>query len=462
MEKISSGIKGLDAIMDGGLPKGKTTYAIGQAGCGKTMLAMQFLYSGAESKEAGLFISFEETKEDLIDHFENTVFDLKAMMETGLLTFDAVFFNDNAYTESEAFTLEGLMIRLDYLIKKTQAKRVVLDSFKALFERFGGPVNFRFELTRLIAWLKKQGVTTLITGSDAGNGLGVEAYVVDCVLLLDQRVKGQLSTRRLRVLKYRGSKHESNEYPYTITEGGFVLTPLSSLSLNHEVLRERISTGIESLDTMFENKGYYRGASILISGEAGAGKSSLAAHFLYSLCKKGRKGMLFQFEESESQIIRNMRSIGLDLEPFVEQGLLKIHSVRPTHLSLESHLLNMFQAVDRFQPDALIMDPISSFWSSDEDFGIKSLMTRIIDYLKTRQVTGMFTHLMHGTASLEAQNTMISSLIDTWIVLRNREKASKRVRDLFIVKSRGMAHETNIHPFRITHQGFMIERDRHD
>ncbi|MFW6285079.1 MAG: circadian clock protein KaiC [Bacillota bacterium] len=462
MEKVSSGIKGLDAIMDGGFPEGKVTYAIGQAGCGKTMLAMQFLYSGAKAGEEGLFISFEETKEDLLDHFENTAFDVAGMIDAGRLTLEAVFFSENAYAESESFTLDGLMIRLDYLIKKTHAKRIVLDSFKALFERFGGPVNFRLELSRLIRWLKRQGVTTLITGSDDGGVLGVEAYVVDCVILLDQRVMGQLSTRRLRVLKYRGSKHETNEYPYTITEGGFVLTPLSSLSLDHEVLKKRISTGIASLDTMFEGKGYYQGASILISGEAGSGKSSLAAHFIHSLCKNGHKAMVFQFEESESQIIRNMRAIGLDLKPFVERGLLEIHSVRPTHLSLEGHLLNMFHAVDRFKPEALVMDPISSFWSSDEDFGIKGLMTRIIDYLKTRQITGMFTHLMHGTATLETQNTMISSLIDTWIVLRNREKATRRVRDLFIVKSRGMAHETDIHPFKITHEGFMIERERHE
>lgn len=461
MDKLSTGITGLDDILYGGVPKSKATFVIGNAGSGKTMLGMQFLYSGAQKKEPGLLVSFEETPSELCDNFLSMDFDIDSMVDSKLLTLDHVFFDDNTYTESESFSLDGLFIRLEYLLKKTGAKRLVLDSFKALFERFGGPVNFRMELTRLIKWLKKREITTLITGSPSKGVLGVEAYVADCVILLDQRVLGQLSTRRLRVLKYRGSLHETNEYPFILTSSGFVLSPLSSLRLDHQVLEERISTGVPSLDAMFGGKGYYQGASILVSGEAGAGKSSLSAHFIHDTCAKGRKAMLFQFEESRGQILRNMRSIGLELKPFEDQGLLEIHSVRPTRYDLESHLLQMFKAVDTFKPNVVVLDPISSFWSKDEDFGIKALMTRIIDHLKSRQVTGMFLHLMHGTQTVQEQNTLISSLIDTWIVLRNREEAMRRTREVFIVKSRGMAHDQGVHPFEITNDGFSIGKVRH-
>ena len=458
MEKVTTGIKGLDNILHGGLPKSEATYVIGNAGSGKTMLALQFLYAGASQNENGLMVSFEETQKDLLDDYANMDMDLASMVDSGLLTIDYVFFEENTYTESEHFSLDGLLIRLDYLLNKTGAKRIVLDSFKALFERFGGPVNFRMELSSLIKWLKEKGVTTVITGGESEGTLGVEAYVADCVILLDQRVMGQLSTRRMRVHKYRGTSHETDEFPFILSKAGFVVTPINTSNLDHKALDTRISTGIESLDTMFGGKGFFKGSSILVSGQAGCGKSSMAASFIHEVCSNGQKAMMFQFEESRQQIIRNMSSIGLDLEPFIDQGLLEIHSVRPTNFGLEGHLLNMIHAVDRFEPTAVTLDPITSFWNKDEDYGIKSLMTRIIDHLKSKQITGMFLHLMHGENTFEAEDTLISSLIDTWVALRNRETDASRYRELYIVKSRGMAHDHSIHTFKITDNGFAIDR----
>ncbi len=462
MEKVTSGIKGLDSILHGGLPKNETTYVIGSAGSGKTMLAFQFLYGGALKNEQGLMVSFEEAEKDLLDDYAHMEMDIKHMVNEGLLTIDYVFFDDNTFNESENFTLDGLMLRLDYLLKKTGAKRVVLDSFKALFERFGGPVNFRLELTRLIKWLKTRNVTTVITGGQSKGTLGVEAYVADCIILLDQRVMGQLSTRRLRVHKYRGASHEIDEFPFILSSSGFVVTPINTLRLNHVALDTRISTGIKALDSMFGGKGFFKGSSILISGQAGCGKSSMAAKFIYDVCSKGEKAMMFQFEESKDQILRNMRSIGIDLKPFIDKGLLEIHSVRPTNFGLEGHLLNIIHAIDSFEPTAVTLDPITSFWNKDEDYGIKSLMTRIIDHLKSKQITGMFLHLMHGDGAFESQDTLISSLIDTWIALRNRESESNRYREIYIVKSRGMAHDHSIHHFEIDNQGFKIDRKKYE
>ncbi len=461
MEKVKTGIKGLDSVLHGGVPKGEATYVIGNAGSGKTMLSLHFLHAGAMKGEQGLMVSFEEKQKDLLADYEDMDLDLENLVESGHLTMDYVFFEENTFTESEHFSLDGLMLRLEYLLDKTGARRIVLDSFKALFDRFGGPVNFRLELSRLIKWLKGRGITTMITGGQSKGALGVEAYVADCVILLDQRVVGQLSTRRLRVHKFRGTSHETDEFPFTLSSAGFVVMPLNTTHLDYEVLDTRISTGIETLDAMFDGKGFFQGSSILVSGQAGCGKSSMAAAFIKQVCAGGQKAMLFQFEESAGQIIRNMRSIGIDLQPFIEKGLLEIRSVRPTNFGLEGHLLHLIHAIDRFEPDAVVLDPITSFWSKDKDFGIKSLLTRIIDHLKSKQITGMFLHLMYGVDTFEAQDTMISSLIDTWIALRNRETDSDRYREIYIVKSRGMAHDHSIHAFKISDDGLIIDREPH-
>ena len=462
MIKLPIGITGLDDLLHGGFPKSKTTYILGTAGSGKTMLATQFLYQGALLKEPSLLVSFDESSEDIIDNFQSIYMDLSAMIEKKLLAITHIFFDENTFAESTNFTLDGLKLRLEILINEIGAKRVVLDSFETLFERFDQTFSYRTELSKLLHWLKGKGLTTVLTGGLDSNVLGIESYLADCVILLDQRVKGQISTRRIRVVKYRGSSHETNEYPFSITSKGLLLSPLSSINLNHSILKTRVSTGIPTLDALFGGKGFYEGSSILVSGEAGAGKSSLSAHFISSVCSSGKKAIMFLFEESEDQVKRNMLSIGIDLQPFIDDGLLKMNATRPTQKGLEEHLLSMIDEIDTFNPRAVVIDPISSFWSNDVDFGIKALITQIIDYFKSRHITGMFMHLMHGIDSIKEQDTMISSLIDTWVVLRNRESDYRHYRELFIVKSRGMEHNHSINTFKLTDDGFIIEGEVND
>lgn len=457
MIKLQVGIKGLDDLLHGGLPKSKTTYVLGSAGSGKTMLATQFLYEGALSNEPSLLVSFDESSEDIIDNFKSVYMDLDSMIEKELLAITHIFFDENTFAESANFTLDGLKLRLEILINEIGAKRVVLDSFETLFECFDQSFSYRTELSKLLHWLKKKGLTTVLTGGLDRNILGIESYLADCVILLDQRVKGQISTRRIRVVKYRGSSHEINEYPFSITKKGLLLSPLSSINLNHKILKTRVSTGIPTLDALFGGKGFYQGSSVLVSGEAGAGKSSLSAHFISNICSKGQKAIMFLFEESEDQVKRNMLSIGIDLQPFIDDGLLIVNATRPTQKGLEEHLLSMIDEVDTFKPKAVVIDPISSFWSNDVDSGIKALITQIIDHFKSKHITGMYMHLMHGIDSIKEQDTLISSLIDTWLVLRNRESDYRRHRELYIVKSRGMAHNQCVNTFKLTDDGFIVD-----
>ncbi len=459
MKKLSTGIKGLDDILYGGLPQGKITFVLGRAGTGKTLLSTQFLYEGTLVGDTGLLISFDERVSDLIDHIQSDHHDIKSLILEQSLIVDHIYFDDNTHALDEHYTLDGLKLRLDTLIKKYAVKRIVLDSFKSLFQRFEDSFNYKVELTRLLHWLRDLNITTIITGGIDNDVLGIESYIADCVVLLDQRIHGQISTRRMRVLKYRGSDHECNEYPFSISSNGILVSPLSSLKFDHSASTKRISTGIQSLDAMFKNQGFYQGSSVLVSGEAGSGKSSMAAHFIHQACLDQKKALLFLFEESEAQIKRNMLSIGIDLQPFIDINLLKVHAVRPTEKGLEKHLLSMIHAIDTFHPKVVVIDPISAFWSKDTDLGIKALMTQIIDYLKRKQITGMYMHLMHTLDSLHNESTLISSLIDTWLVLRNREVKKYRTRDLFIVKSRGMAHDQAVRSFKITDKGIVIEKD---
>lgn len=458
LPKAATGIAGLDEITAGGLPRGRPTLLCGSAGCGKTLLAMEFLVRGAvQYGEPGVFMAFEESAEELAQNVRSLGFDLDDLAAQNKLVIDYVHIERSEIEETGEYDLEGLFIRLGLAIDSIGAKRVVLDTIETLFGGLSNPAILRSELRRLFRWLKDKGVTTIITGERGDGSLtrqGLEEYVSDCVILLDHRVNDQLSTRRLRIVKYRGSHHGTNEYPFLIDESGISVLPITSMGLKHTASPERISTGVPRLDTMLGGEGYYRGSSILVSGTAGTGKTSLAAHFVDAACRRGERCLYFAFEESEQQMVRNMRSIGIDLARWIEKGLLRFHASRPTLHGLESHLVAIHKMVSDFKPRVVIVDPLSNFHSVGSTFAVKAMLLRLVDFLKSEQITAFFTSLTTGGSALEKTEVEVSSLIDTWILLRDLEAAGERNRGLYVLKSRGMAHSNQIREFGLTAKGF--------
>ncbi|HOI13175.1 MAG TPA: circadian clock protein KaiC [Methanoculleus sp.] len=459
LAKTVSGISGLDDITNGGLPEGRPTLVAGKAGSGKTLFAMQFLVSGAtDYNEPGVFVSFEEREEDLIKNVRSLGFDLPQLIAEKKIVLEHIQLEQSEIEEIGDYNLDGLFIRLAYAIDSIGAKRVALDTIETLFASLGNEGILRAELRRLFFWLKEKGVTAVVTGeSGQGNNLtrnGLEEYVSDCVIYLDHRVNNEVSTRRLRIVKYRGSAHGTNEYPFLITpENGITIMPVTTLGLMHEVLDEHIPTGIPRLDTMLGGEGYYRGSSILVSGTPGTGKTSIAATFAEAACRRNERCIYFTFEESPGQIIRNMRSIGIDLAPMADAGLLTIHASRPMTHGLETHLATMIKTVQDLAPDVVIVDPVSSLITAGEDLDTKSMLTRLIDYLKVNQITGLFTDLTQVEEASEQTRIRISSLMDTWILLRSIESGGEHNRVLYVLKSRGMAHSNQVREFVIADEG---------
>ena len=457
LPKTPTGIEGFDEITLGGLPKGRPTLVCGAAGCGKTLFGLEFLVRGVtQFDEPGVFMSFEETKDELIANVTSLGFDLENLIEKGKLAIDHVHIERSEIEETGEFDLEGLFIRLGYAIDSIGAKRVVLDTIESLFSGLPNPLILRAELRRLFRWLKNKGVTAIITGERGDKTLtrqGLEEYVSDCVIFLDHRVTEQTSTRRLRVVKYRGTVHGTNEYPFLIDEDGFSVLPVTSLGLNHIVSNERVSSGIPALDKMLEGKGYYRGSTVLVSGTAGVGKTSMAAHFAEAACKRGERVLYFCFEESANQLMRNMLSIGIDLETWQQKGLLQIQATRPTFYGLEMHLAVTHKTVKAFKPDIVIFDPINTFATSDKENEVKTMLMRIVDFLKANQITALFTGLTSNKSILESSEVGLSSLIDTHIMLRDIESSGERNRGMYVLKSRGMANSNQICEFILTDHG---------
>ncbi|MGF7119476.1 circadian clock protein KaiC [Methanobacterium oryzae] len=458
LKKSKTGITGLDEITEGGLPEGRPTLVCGAAGCGKTIFAMEFIIHGAEMGEPGVFVSFEEKTEDLKKNFISMNPDLNDLINENKISLDYVHIERSEIEETGEYDLEGLFIRLGYAIDSIGAKRVVLDTIEALFSGFSAEALLRAELRRLFGWLKDKGVTAIITGESGEKTLtryGLEEYVADCVILLNNPVINKITTRNLRVVKYRGSAHGSNEYPFLIDETGITVLPITSIGLDHEASDDRVSTGIEGLDKMLDGKGYYKGSSVLITGNAGTGKSSLVAQFADAACRRGEKCLYVAFEESPKQIIRNMDSIGIDLTQWVDKGLLKFQATRPSRYGLEIHLVTIYKLVNEFKPDAVIFDPISNLISVGNRDEVKSMLTRLVDFLKDKQITTLSTSLLSlGETNVDMG---ISSIMDTWIDLKAREHNGERNRTLDIIKSRGMKHSNQLREFLITGNGIELE-----
>ena len=458
--KSPTGILGFDEITGGGLPTGRPTLVCGGAGCGKTLFGMEFLVRGTtQFSEPGVFMSFEETDEELIKNVASLGFDLEDLVKHKKIALDHVQIERSEIEETGEYDLEGLFIRLNYAIDSIGAKRVVLDTIESLFAGLPNQLILRAELRRLFRWLKYKGVTSIITGERGEETLtrqGLEEYVSDCVIILNHRVTEQTSTRRLRVVKYRGSLHGTNEYPFLIDENGFSVLPITSLGLKHIVSNKRISSGITELDKMLEGKGYYRGSTVLISGTAGVGKTSIAAHFAEAACKRGERVLYFCFEESPNQLMRNMLSIGIKLESWMHKGLLQFQANRPTFYGLEMHLAVTHKAVNAFKPDIVILDPINTFIIGDKEIEVKTMLMRIVDFLKANQITALFTSLTSSDSASESSDVGISSLIDTWLLLRDIELSGERNRGMYVLKSRGMANSNQIREFILTDHGVIL------
>ncbi len=454
--KCATGVRGLDEVTFGGLPRGRPTLICGGAGSGKTLLAMEFLMRGAlEQGEPGVFMAFEENARELAENVASLGFDLEEMAARRQLLIDHVHLERARAGETGEYNLDGLFARLGHAIDSVGAKRVALDTLEVLFAGLTDTGILRAELDRLFRWLKDKGVTALVTAERGDGSLtrhGLEEYVSDCVIALDQRVDNQVATRRLRIVKYRGTAHGSNEYPFLIDERGFSVVPLTSLGLEHPALTQRIASGIPKLDAMLGG-GYYRGSTVLASGEAGTGKSSLAAHFVSAACRRGERCLYFAFEESPEQIMRNMRSIGIELEPWVRKGLLRFHTARPASYGLETHLATIHKQMDEFKPRCVVIDPITGFDLVGGYSDIKAMLTRLVDMMKSRGITAMMTDLTPGGDPAGQTDVGISSLIDTWLVLRNMEQAGERNRGLYIIKSRGMKHSNQVREFVLTARG---------
>ena len=459
LAKAPTGIQGLDEITLGGLPRGRPTLVCGSAGSGKTLLGMEFLVRGTQLGEPGVCITFEERVDDLIANVASLGFDLAQLIAEKKLRLDHVQLDRSQIEEAGEYDLEGLFVRLGYAIDAIGAQRVLLDTIEALFAGLSNTGILRAELARLFGWLKDRGVTTIVTGERGEGQLtrhGLEEYVSDCVILLEHRVSETIFTRRLRVVKYRGSVHGTNEYPFLIDEHGISVLPITSLALQHTVLDERISTGVPRLDTMLGGKGYYRGSSILVSGTSGTGKTSLGVQFVHAACGRGERCLYFGFEESLGQITRNMRSVGIDLAPWVQAGLLQYYGTRTTSYGLEMHLVKMHKLIEDSQPSVVVIDPVTSFLSSGTANEVKGMLTRLIDFLKSRHITAFLTTLTSEVEHLEQTDVHVSSLIDTWLVLRDMESGGERNRGLMILKSRGMAHSNQIREFLLTEHGIEL------
>ncbi|MGI4884637.1 MAG: circadian clock protein KaiC [Janthinobacterium lividum] len=458
LPKAPTGIDGLDEITEGGLPQGRPTLVCGSAGCGKTLLGIEFLVRGIQDYgEPGVLMAFEETAAELTANVASLGFDLGALQAAKMLRVDHVHVERSEMEENGEYDLEGLFIRLGYAIDAIGAKRVVLDTLETLFAGFANESVLRSEIRRLFRWLKDKGVTTVIT-AERGDGTltrqGLEEYVSDCVILLDNRVIDQITTRRLRVVKYRGSTHGTNEYPYLITEDGISVLPVTSLKLEHTVSNEIVSSGVPGIDAMFERRGWYRGSSTLLTGTAGTAKTTLASSFALAACRRGERCLYFAFEESPAQLVRNMQSVGLDMQPFLDQDLLRIDASRPTLNGLERHLVTLHRLVSEFGPSTVIIDPVSNLVSVGSVSEVRSMLTRLIDYLKVHGITALFTALISGrNGQVEMTEEGVSSLVDTWISVRDLEGIGERNRGLSIFKARGLAHSNQVREFVMTSQG---------
>jgi circadian clock protein KaiC len=460
LTKAPTGVFGLDEVLFGGLPAGRPTLVYGGPGCGKTILGMEFLCRGAQLLgEPGVFLSFDEARKDIIENFAISGFGLSQALADQTVRIESIPILDSQLTQAGEFTLDGLLLKLENLIDSIGAKRLVLDSIEALLSQFGVSANLRYELTRIFKWTKDKGLTTIVTNemNSAENAhFGIDKYVADCVIFLDHRIVNQISKRRLRVVKCRGTLHGVDEYPYVINTGGFSVLPITSIGLGSIASDECITTGLDGLDVMLDGKGYFLGSSIMVSGSAGTGKTTFGACLAKGTCLRGGRSLYLSFEESASQLARNWRSVGIESDENTKKGLLRIEPMRPNAFGLEEHLGRVHRLVDEFRPDTVIMDPISCFLPLGGRLEVRAMLTRLMDYFKNKNITTLMTSLTPGGGMDEQTETEVSSIVDTWVVIRYRRVEGKRFREVYIHKARGIAHSQELGGLILSNSGPVV------
>ncbi|MBA3285861.1 MAG: circadian clock protein KaiC [Nitrosopumilus sp.] len=461
LKKCPTGIIGLDEITFGGLPKNRCTLICGGAGSGKSIFGIEFVIRGAEFyKEPGLFVAFEENEEELNQNITSLGFNIKELIDSNLLVLDYVHIDRAEFKEIGSYNLDGLFIRLSDSIDRFKIKRVVLDTIEVLFGNFTNEIILRSELQRLFRWFKEKNVTVVVTAEQGVNTFsryGLEEYVADCVILLDNRMHQQISTRRLRVAKYRGSSHGNNEYPFIINDSGISIIAITSIKLDYPVSNKHVSSGIKQLDTMFGDKGFYSGSSILVSGAAGNGKTSIAASFSNGTCELGKKCFYFTLDESVDQIIRNMNSIGIDLSQWINKDLLRFHAINPYTAGLEAHLADIQRLTNEFNPSVVIIDPIANLKILGPLNEVQGILSILVNFFKNKQITTMFTSLVPEEKFGYVVEEGISNLMDTWVFLQYIHGEGERNRGISILKSRGMSHSNQLREVILSDKGIHLQ-----
>jgi circadian clock protein KaiC len=459
---IATGIDGLDFVLQGGLPAGRPTLLRGAAGTGKTVIALTFLCEGIAAGDSGVLVTFDESPEALLEHAEGFGFPARRHRTEGRLRILDMRPDRNEVQVGDTIELTAVLARIGHALDSTGASRLVVDAIDAMEAGFANSQSLRTELARVFDWIRDRGVTSLITTGEHAEfsaRYGLEDYIADCVIALKQEVKHRVMTRVLRVVKRRGRGHGTNEYPFLLDTDGLFLVPVTGSVLGAPVSEQLLSTGIPGLDAMLGGQGIYQGSTVLLSGQAGTGKTSIACSLTQAACAAGIPVLYLSFEESVAELTRNQRSLGIDIGRYLaddDRGTLVMLPIRAVELGLEEHLMRAMHLVKRHRPALVVLDPVSSLAGRGDEPGAKEILLRLLHLIKEEGITVVATELLSDD-SQGVSHLDVSSMIDVWIKLRRHEHNGEMNRLIYVVKARGLPISDQVKEFRITSTGLRIE-----